>query len=402
MRRYRKFMAVMCVVLTMALIFAGCGSKETEGTKAETKTEETKAKETTEADKEETTTVAKTTEEEAGSEVLDEIISAFEKETGAWTEWTGPTDGPKIAEGKTIAIINQDSSNGGEALWGDAVAEACEVAGWEYVIMDGQGDVTTEMSCFSQAIALGVDGIVTSANTSNLQASIEEAKEKGIPTVGIHASATVGPDEKENLLYNNTSDPKSIGHAIADYAIADSQGKGKVVIIYNANHSIASVKGEAMKERVEQAGMEVLEFYTIGDDWATTLPSKMASWISTYGDDFYVLCIADAFFDYLIPTIRNAGAENIQLIGSDGENAAYERIRKGEYQVATVPEPGLLFGYMCVDELNRYFNGEEQYVWSPQMHIVTKDNVDSEGGTDSVWTPGNNFQDHYKEIWGVQ
>ena len=56
----------------------------------------------------------------------------------------------------------------------------------------------------------------------------------------------------------------------------------------------------------------------------------------------------------------------------------------------------------CVDELNRYFNGEEQYVWSPQMHIVTKDNVDSEGGTDSVWTPGNNFQDHYKEIWGVQ
>ena len=187
----------------MALIFAGCGSKETEGTKAETKTEETKAKETTEADKEETTTVAKTTEEEAGSEVLDEIISAFEKETGAWTEWTGPTDGPKIAEGKTIAIINQDSSNGGEALWGDAVAEACEVAGWEYVIMDGQGDVTTEMSCFSQAIALGVDGIVTSANTSNLQASIEEAKEKGIPTVGIHASANVGPDEKENLLYNN-------------------------------------------------------------------------------------------------------------------------------------------------------------------------------------------------------
>ena len=87
-------------------------------------------------------------------------------------------------------------------------------------------------SCFSQAIATGCDGIVTSADAQDLQTLIEEALSYGIPTVGIHASDVEGPVESLNLLYNNTSDPVKIGNAIADYAIADSNGTGRVVIVY--------------------------------------------------------------------------------------------------------------------------------------------------------------------------
>lgn len=393
----KKLIAMLLALLMLASLMTGCASKETTPAQdTETKTDAAPA----DTNSAEETTDAEPTENPYAEQIA-ECIASFEQEQSAWTEWTGPTTGPKIAEGKKICIINQDSSNGGEALWGDQVAEACETAGWEYVIMDGQGDYSVIRSCFSQAIATGCDGIVTSADAQDLQTLIEEALSYGIPTVGIHASDVEGPVESLNLLYNNTSDPVKIGNAIADYAIADSNGTGRVVIVYNATHAIANAKGEAMKARIESVGMEILEMYSVGDDVASTLPSKMSGWIATYGDDFYVLSVGDALFDFMIPSIRSAGAEHIKLVGADGENAAYDRIRNNDYQVATVPEPGSIFGYMCVDELNRYFNGEEQVVWHPQMHIVTTENVDEEGGLESRWVPDNNFAEEYKKIWGI-
>ncbi len=337
-------------------------------------------------------------------EIVKEAAAATAIRIAPYTEWDGPVTGPKIAPGKKIVVINQNSANGGEALWGEGVAAACKVAGWDCTIMDGKGDVTVQLACIAQAIALGVDGIVTSANTAALQSGVIEALEHGIPTVGIHASAVVGPDKAENLLYNNTSAPVDIAKAMADFVISDSNGKGRVIVLYIDSHSIANAKGNAMKDRIlECPTMTLLDFETIGDgDLGMVIPSLITSWIAKYGTDFYVMCIADSFYDYMIPTLRNGGisTDEVRLVGSDGENAAYERIRHGEYQIATVPEPSTLFGYMCVDELNRFFNGEEQFIWSPQLHVVVKENVDAEGGRDSVWIPSNNFADHYRKIWG--
>ena len=224
----KKLIAMLLALLMLASLMTGCASKETTPAQdTETKTDAAPA----DTNSAEETTDAEPTENPYAEQIA-ECIASFEQEQSAWTEWTGPTTGPKIAEGKKICIINQDSSNGGEALWGDQVAEACETAGWDYVIMDGQGDYSVIRSCFSQAIATGCDGIVTSADAQDLQTLIEEALSYGIPTVGIHASDVEGPVESLNLLYNNTSDPVKIGNAIADYAIADSNGTGRVVIVY--------------------------------------------------------------------------------------------------------------------------------------------------------------------------
>jgi ribose transport system substrate-binding protein len=36
------------------------------------------------------------------------------------------------------------------------------------------------------------------------------------------------------------------------------------------------------------------------------------------------------------------------------------------------------------------------------VHLVTKDNVDLDGGKDNRYDPQNGYQDQYKKIWGVQ
>ncbi len=37
-----------------------------------------------------------------------------------------------------------------------------------------------------------------------------------------------------------------------------------------------------------------------------------------------------------------------------------------------------------------------------KVHLVTKANVDADGGDKNRFDPSNNYRDHYKAIWGVQ
>ena len=111
----KKLIAMLLALLILASLMTGCASKETTPAQdTETKTDAAPA----DTNSAEETTDAEPTENPYAEQIA-ECIASFEQEQSAWTEWTGPTTGPKIAEGKKICIINQDSSNGGEALWGD-------------------------------------------------------------------------------------------------------------------------------------------------------------------------------------------------------------------------------------------------------------------------------------------
>ena len=69
------------------------------------------------------------------------------------------------------------------------------------------------------------------------------------------------------------------------------------------------------------------------------------------------------------------------------------------YQVATVPEPAELEAYEALDELNRAMAGQQPSGYVPPAYIVTKNNVDAEGGQSNTFTPSNNYKEHYAAIW---
>jgi ribose transport system substrate-binding protein len=321
-------------------------------------------------------------------------------------EWYGPTSGPKAISGKKIACINADSKNPIEKLWGDCVAIAAKRIGWEVTIFDGKGTVAGWTTALNQAIALNVDGIVMSCNAEPLQVPITEARKKGIFLVGIHASDLPGPAPKVQLFYNCTSDPGEIGRALADAIIADSNGKGRAVIIYNSLYAIARHKAEAMRDELAKAkGCQLLEYLNCPETEITTLmPQTTTKWVQKYKKPVYVMAITDWYYDFVVPTLRTGQVpvKDIRLLGSDGTPKAYERIKNNEYQTVTIPEPSLLFGYQAVDELNRAFSGEEAYVWNQPVYLVTKANYLKEGGDKTTFNPSNNFEQRFAEIWGVK
>ena len=74
-------------------------------------------------------------------------------------------------------------------------------------------------------------------------------------------------------------------------------------------------------------------------------------------------------------------------------------IRKGNYQVADVPEPSTLFGYEAVDAAVRAMAGQPPAEFIQPTYLVTKENVDAEGGKENQFIPNNNFACHYANIW---
>jgi len=82
----------------------------------------------------------------------------------------------------------------------------------------------------------------------------------------------------------------------------------------------------------------------------------------------------------------------------DGSEAAFQRIRTGQYQAVTVAEPLNLQGWQLVDELNRAVQGQpcSGYITAPAL--VTEDGLKANAG--NTFDPQNGYRDAYSKIWG--
>lgn len=345
----------------------------------------------------------------SAQDVLAEARARIASATAPVKTWDGPTTGPAAQPGKTVIYISADQRNGGALGVGNGIAEAAAAIGWQFKIIDGQGSVPQQTAAIGQAMALKPDGIVLGTiDAVGQRTTIERALELGIKIVGWHSSPKPGPIESPAVFANITTPPEQIALTAADYAIAKSDGHAQVAIMRNSETLIGRTKGDLMRQRVEQCGgCSVLSFDVIPivetSTRVTPLTSSLMQRFS--GKLTWMLAINDLYFDFAVPALRAAGAEPsgppLLVSGGDGSVSAYGRIKAGQYQAATVPEPLNLQGWMAVDELNRAFAGAPWSGYVTAVHLVTKDNVDADGGGANHFDPDNGYRDRYRAIWGV-
>jgi len=341
----------------------------------------------------------------ASADIVEEAMKDLVIYAGPQTDWRGPTSSPKPLAGKTIVYISNDENNDASRAWGTAIKEAGAKLGWEVTIIDGKATPVGWINAFNQAIALNANGIITSADAASLKEPIADAMARNIPIVGIHAAALPGPNKELGLFTNIQQDPRDIGKAQADWVIADSGGKGKVVVTSHNEFAIAETKSRATEARVKECpDCQVVEYVSSPiAEVAQRQPQLVISWIQKYGTPLYVTAVADYTLDFQVPALRSAGVDtkDVKLVGADGQASAYERIRGGEYQVVTVSEPVEMQAYQAVDELNRAMQGEPPSGFVQAPYLVTPQNVDAEGGDKNAFVPTNNYKQHYLELWGV-
>ena len=324
---------------------------------------------------------------------------------GPQSDWRGPTNSPKPPSGKKVAYISNDESNDASRAWGVAIQEAGGKLGWDVTIIDGKATPVGWINALNQAIALNVDGIITSADAASLQEPIADAKAKNIPIVGIHAAALPGPNEELGLFTNIQQDPRDIGKAQGDWVIADSNGQGKVIVTSHNEFAIAETKSRATEARVKECpGCQGVEYVSSPiAEVAQRQPQLIISWVQKYGAPLYVTAVADYTLDFQVPALRAAGVDpaTVKLVGADGQRSAYERIRSGEYQMVTVSEPVEMQAYQAIDEINRAIQGQPPSGFVQAPYLVTPENVDAEGGDQNAFIPTNDYKRRYLELWGV-
>lgn len=224
--------------------------------------------------------------------------------------------------------------------------------------------------------------------------------------VGIHAAGLPGPQPQLHLFVNIEEDPRQIGKAEADWAIADSNGKARVVIVTHNEYAIAEVKSNATRQELLRcASCKVLTYTSFpASEAGQQMPQLTTGWVQRFGLPFYGTSVGDNDWDFAVPTLRQGGVspDQVKLIGADGNKSAYARIRKGgQYQVVTVSEPFELQAWQAIDELNRAFHGQKPSGFVQAPYLVTPRNIDSEGGPRNLFIPANNYKQHYLHIWGV-
>jgi ribose transport system substrate-binding protein len=222
--------------------------------------------------------------------------------------------------------------------------------------------------------------------------------------VSWHSGPKIGCDAPGGIFANVSTDAMDVSAKAAEWALADAGGKPGVVIFTDSTYTIAILKAAKLKEIIEAGGGTVLQWVDtpiaetstrMGPLTTTLLQQHGAAWTHS-------LAINDLYFDFMGPALAAAGIDGKAnpKAGSagDGSEAAFQRIRSGQYQAVTVAEPLNLQGWQLVDELNRAISGEacSGYITAPAL--VTEEGLANTEG--NSFDPQNGYREAYAAIWG--
>jgi ribose transport system substrate-binding protein len=324
------------------------------------------------------------------------------------TEWDGPVTGPKALPDKLVVYVAQDMRNGGVLGVSEGVQSAIAAIGWRLKIIDGVGSVAGRVAAINQAVALKPDGIVLGSVDAQEEAkAIRAAAQQGVKIVGWHSTASSGPVGDPPIFTNVTTDATSVAKVAAAYALQTTNCAAGSVIFWQSGDAIGIKKAETMRSVLQAcSGCKLLDYVnTPLVDTAARMPQNTTSLLQRFRKDWTIgLGINDLYFDFASPALRSTGVPPSGpptfISAGDGSVAAFNRVRSGEYQIGTVAEPLHEAGWQLVDELNRALSGQSPSGYVAPVHLVTRDNIQYDGGPNNIYDPDNNYQIHYKTIWG--
>jgi ribose transport system substrate-binding protein len=334
------------------------------------------------------------------------LIAGIGASAIAETPFDGPTTGPSAAEGKSIVVVAGDLKNGGILGVTNGVEEAVAAIGWDLRVLDGAGSIQGRTAAIGQALALQPDGVIINGfDAVEQQAALEGVVNAGIPMVAWHSGPKIGCDAPGGIFANVSTDAMTVSEVAAEWAIKDAADGAGVVIFTDSTYQIAIDKADRIKETIESMGGTVLEYVdTPIADTSSRMGPLTISLLQKYGDSWtHALAINDLYFDFMGPALASAGisADAGPQAGSagDGSEAAFQRIRTGNYQEITVAEPLNLQGWQLVDELNRAIQGEacSGYITTPAL--VTEEGL-AKLGDSNQFDPDSPYREAYTTLWG--
>ncbi len=328
------------------------------------------------------------------------VAESKERVAAAMAEVTkgAPETSPPVQEDKFVVMIPCSVASEGCAQPARAALDAAEAIGWRAQLIDGKDTADTQNAAVRQALALKPDGIITFAiNPKTIQGALAEARKQGVKVV---ASSATPSDLVDFSDIPSTDAWKLSGSLLADYAITETEGRVKALVLHDTGFDVLTDRHGAFVERLEEcATCEVLEDQTFTfSDLATSVP-RLVQQMAQRHPDFNTIYID---YDYAVPAVlqglRSIGADDKIVLGSDGTSAAIQLIREDGGQTATTAFALGWIGWSDVDALNRIFAGESP---EPAAEVIGVKLIDGAiaDGIDGLWGGDVDFESAYRELW---
>jgi ABC-type sugar transport system substrate-binding protein len=312
--------------------------------------------------------------------------------------WSGADSSPPPIKDATVAVMPCPLALVVCQYLFESAKNAAEAIGWEAFPIDNKGDPAVAQRGVEAAINRGVNCVLTLASPArDIRAQIERGKEKGVAFVtGFSDDAReFGGDVGYGLDY------AAAGQLLGAYIVAN--GGGGVVFFNAPQLPQLTVRLNGVKDYIEKHGGDVAkvvhwEDYSLAQG-AQGQITKMQALLTRMpkGSFNWVVGPFDEALTPLLETARQRDRTEIKGLAFDGEDVAYDSIRKGGMQVATISWGLEWVAWAGIDECNRALNKAEVGVNKDfPIQLTDATNVPPEGQKYNV---GFDYKARYKEMW---
>jgi ribose transport system substrate-binding protein len=316
------------------------------------------------------------------------------------------------SKGKTVFVIPVLGTIPVAQITNNALKEALALAGAKTIAIDGQGQVSVWTRGIQEAISRKVDGLALEAiSTKVVQAPVESAHAAGIKIVqGFEWDAGCPGllEQKAGVSAQVTYSYVEMGKRLADFTIADSNGKANAVFIGSSDvFTSALVYGAAKDEFTRLCpGCKL----TLVDSPQTQPPSRLDTLTRTLVQKDptinYMLPVFDAMALHMVPALHAAGAaDRVKIATTNGTPAALALVKNGDVIAADVGANIAWSGWGIADEFFRVFAGQKT-IADERVPTRTFDanNIDQINlkADQSTWFGAPTWKQQYKKTWGLR
>ncbi|UWP60507.1 sugar ABC transporter substrate-binding protein [Ruminococcus gauvreauii] len=281
------------------------------------------------------------------------------------------------ADAKDISIaVNLKTLN--SEYWGNVKAgcdKAAEELGIEVTVNgpDAESEIAQQVTQIGDQLAQDVDAIIVApCDTDAVSGALESASGE-IPVFFIDQDVDF-PGKTSFVGTSNVDAAKKGGQYVGEKIGKDA----KVVIIYGQEgESTSNARTQGYKEGLAEFGIEPIAEMS-GNNVSDTAKAAMEDLLTRFNNEIdAVLCMNDDTAIGALSACQDAGvADDITIIGFDGNQSAVELVAAGDLEATIAQQPSEM-GYIAVMNAYKAINGETVEKEIPIDTIfITKDNAE--------------------------
>ncbi len=267
-----------------------------------------------------------------------------------------------------------------------------EAYGMNFVMADGQDDIIKQITSMEDLISSGVDiMILNPLDHKALVPAVNAASGSGIPVFIVDSQI----DEAADFITSVQASNEGNGWLIGEWAV-NRLGASEIKVALISG-SQGNPVGQAKRLGFFE-GFTETQLMTRGYSRLNILAQGWGNWtllggieamediLTAHPEVNLLVAENDAMAMGALKAIEESGkADQILVMGYDGQKEAYELIMEGRYGATALNSPGEL-ARLVVESVIRYLNGQrlDKVIHTPAV-VITRDNVETYYDPDALF-----------------